>query len=45
MLVLSQIRDLGIPTNELTQMRYKLLLRQLNYIANSIIGVIEQEQW
>jgi anti-sigma regulatory factor (Ser/Thr protein kinase) len=44
-LVLAQIRDLGIPSNELTQMRYKLLLRQLNYIANSMTGVIKQEQW
>ncbi|TAF05652.1 MAG: GAF domain-containing protein [Nostocales cyanobacterium] len=43
--VLSQIRDLGIPSNELTQMRYKLLLRQLNYITNSMTGVIKQEQW
>ncbi|WP_353929537.1 GAF domain-containing protein [Okeanomitos corallinicola TIOX110] len=43
--VLTQIRDLGIPSNELTQMRYKLLLRQLNYITNSMKGVIKQEQW
>jgi GAF domain-containing protein/anti-sigma regulatory factor (Ser/Thr protein kinase) len=42
---LSQIRDLGIPSNELTQMRYKLLLRQLNYINNSMTGVIAEEQW
>ncbi|MEA5553126.1 GAF domain-containing protein [Anabaena cylindrica UHCC 0172] len=44
-IVLAQIRDLGIPSNELTQMRYKLLLRQLNYIANSMTGIIKQEQW
>ncbi|MBD2293954.1 GAF domain-containing protein [Anabaena sphaerica FACHB-251] len=43
--VLTQIRDLGIPSNELKQMRYKLLLRQLNYITNSMTGVIKQEQW
>lgn len=43
--VVAQIRDLGIPSNELTQMRYKLLLRQLNYITNSMTGVITQEQW
>jgi GAF domain-containing protein len=43
--VLARIRDLGIPSNELTQMRYKLLLGQLNYITNSMIGVIKQEQW
>jgi GAF domain-containing protein/signal transduction histidine kinase len=44
-LALNQIRDLGIPSNELTQMRYKLLLRQLNYINNSMIGMIKQEEW
>lgn len=43
--VLTQIHDLGIPANELTQMRYKLLLRQLDYITNSMSGVIKQEQW
>lgn len=43
--VLVQIRDLGIPSNELTQTRYKLLLQQLNYINNSMIGIIKQEQW
>ncbi len=44
-LVLGQIRDLGIPANELTQMRYKLLLRQLDYITSSMTGMIKQEQW
>ncbi|TAE55635.1 MAG: GAF domain-containing protein [Nostocales cyanobacterium] len=43
--VLNQIRDLGIPNNELKQMRYKLLLRQLNYITNSMKGVVKQEEW
>ncbi|TAF02336.1 MAG: ATP-binding protein, partial [Nostocales cyanobacterium] len=43
--VFNQIRDLGIPSNELKQMRYKLLLRQLNYITNSMKGVVNQEQW
>ncbi|MFM2064326.1 MAG: hypothetical protein RLZZ507_3997 [Cyanobacteriota bacterium] len=43
--VVTRIRDLGIPSNELTQTRYKLLLRQLSYITNSITGVITQEQW
>ncbi|WP_042491060.1 GAF domain-containing protein [Anabaena sp. PCC 7108] len=42
---LTKIHDLGIPGNELTQMRYKLLLRQLDYITNSMTGVIKQEQW
>ncbi|MTJ51430.1 GAF domain-containing protein [Anabaena sp. UHCC 0253] len=44
-LVLGQIRDLGIPANELTQMRYKLLLRQLDYITSSMTSMIKQEQW
>ncbi|NET72869.1 MAG: GAF domain-containing protein, partial [Sphaerospermopsis sp. SIO1G2] len=43
--VLGQIKDLGIPTNELKQMRYKLLLRQLNYITNSMKEVVKHEQW
>ena len=43
--VLTQIRNLGIPSNELTQMRYKLLLRQLSYVNNSMKGVVQQEQW
>ena len=30
-LVVRQIRHLGIPINELTQIRYKLLLQQLDY--------------
>jgi transcriptional regulator with GAF, ATPase, and Fis domain len=44
-LLLGQIRDLGIPTSELSQMRYKLLLRQLDYITNSMTNMIQQEQW
>lgn len=44
-LVLRQIRDLGIPASELTQTRYKLLLQQLDYTANSMTGLIKQEQW
>ncbi|MDP5017701.1 MAG: ATP-binding protein [Dolichospermum sp.] len=44
-LVLGQIRDLGIPASELTQMRYKLLFRQLDYITSSMTGIIKQEQW
>ncbi|MEI6443972.1 MAG: hypothetical protein WCO29_12815 [Nostocales cyanobacterium ELA583] len=39
-LVVRQIRDLGIPINELTQIRYKLLLQQLDYTANSMTGMI-----
>jgi len=44
-LALGKIRDLGIPASELTQMRYKLLLRQLDYINSSMTGMIKQEQW
>ncbi|HLP87915.1 MAG TPA: GAF domain-containing protein [Nostocaceae cyanobacterium] len=44
-LVFRQINDLGIPSNELTQMRYRLLLRQLDHIATSMIDMINQEQW
>jgi transcriptional regulator with GAF, ATPase, and Fis domain len=44
-LVVRQIRHLGIPINELTQIRYKLLLQQLDYTANSMTGMIKQEQW
>ncbi len=44
-LSLSQIRDLGIPTNELTQMRYQLLLRQLDHTATSMSGLLKLEQW
>ncbi|WP_392531180.1 GAF domain-containing protein [Nostoc sp. C117] len=42
---LSQIHDLGIPANELTQMRYQLLLRQLDHTANSMSGLLKLEQW
>ncbi|MBD2667113.1 ATP-binding protein [Richelia sinica] len=44
-LLVSQLRDLGVPRNELTQMRYKLLMRQLEYTTNSMVGVIKYEQW
>lgn len=43
--VISKIRDLGIPANELTQMRYKLLFKQLDYITTSMAVMIKQEQW
>lgn len=44
-LSLKQIHDLGIPTNELTQMRYELLLRQLDHTAASMSGILKLEQW
>ncbi|BAZ52388.1 putative GAF sensor protein [Nostoc sp. NIES-4103] len=44
-LVLGQINDLGIPTNELTQTRYQLLLRQLDHTTASMSGLVKLEQW
>ncbi len=44
-LSLSQIHDLGIPSNELTQMRYQLLLRQLDQTTTSMSGLLKLEQW
>jgi GAF domain-containing protein len=43
--VFKKIRDLGIPINELSQIRYKLLLQQLDHIAGSMTGIIKHEQW
>ncbi|MDZ8257216.1 GAF domain-containing protein [Nostoc sp. ChiQUE01b] len=42
---LKQIHDLGIPANELTQMRYQLLLRQLDHTATSMSGMLKLENW
>ncbi|MEH1842920.1 MAG: GAF domain-containing protein [Nostoc sp.] len=44
-LSLRQIHDLGIPANELTQMRYELLLRQLDHTTASMSGMLKLEQW
>jgi len=44
-LSLKQIHDLGIPTNELTQMRYQLLLQQLDHTVTSMSGILKLEQW
>ncbi|MBW4423915.1 MAG: GAF domain-containing protein [Nostoc desertorum CM1-VF14] len=44
-LSLKQIHDLGIPANELTQMRYQLLLRQLDHTAASMSGMLKLEHW
>ncbi|MBD2441042.1 GAF domain-containing protein [Nostoc sp. FACHB-110] len=43
--LLSQIEDLGIPTNELTQTRYKLLLRQLDHATAAMTALVKLEQW
>ncbi|MEH2014323.1 sensor histidine kinase [Nostoc sp.] len=42
---LRQIHDLGIPANELTQMRYQLLLRQLDHTTTSMSGMLKLEYW
>ncbi|MEH2112034.1 GAF domain-containing protein [Nostoc sp.] len=42
---LKQIHDLGTPANELTQMRYQLLLRQLDHTATSMSGMLKLENW
>ncbi|MBE9004605.1 GAF domain-containing protein [Fortiea sp. LEGE XX443] len=44
-LLLSQIDDLGIPANELTQTRYKLLLRQLDHTTAAMTALVKLEQW
>ncbi|AFY44422.1 GAF domain protein [Nostoc sp. PCC 7107] len=43
--LLSQIEDLGIPSNELTQTRYKLLLRQLDHSTAAMTALVKLEQW
>ncbi|MDP5338662.1 MAG: ATP-binding protein, partial [Nodularia sp. (in: cyanobacteria)] len=44
-LLLGQIHDLGIPTNDLTRTRYQLLLQQLDQTTASITGLIKLEKW
>jgi signal transduction histidine kinase len=43
--VVRQMQDLGIPTNELTQSRYRILLQQLGFITKSMTVMLNQEQW
>ncbi|MGH1392915.1 MAG: GAF domain-containing protein [Trichormus sp.] len=43
--LLTQVHDLGIPNNELTQTRYQLLWRQLDHTTAAITGLLKQEQW
>lgn len=42
---LRQIHDLGIPANELYQMRYQLLLKQLDHTTTSMSGMLKLEHW
>ncbi|WP_414552120.1 GAF domain-containing protein [Anabaena sp. CCY 0017] len=44
-LLLGQIHDLGIPSNDLTRTRYQLLLRQLDQTTASMSGLLKLEQW
>ncbi|TVP59188.1 MAG: GAF domain-containing protein [Nodularia sp. (in: Bacteria)] len=44
-LLLGQIHDLGIPSNDLTRTRYQLLLQQLDQTTASITGLLKLEQW
>ncbi|MBD2345933.1 sensor histidine kinase [Anabaena subtropica] len=43
--LLGQIHDLGIPSNDLTQTRYQLLLRQLDHTTASMTSIVKLEQW
>jgi GAF domain-containing protein/signal transduction histidine kinase len=43
--LLGQIHDLGVPSNDLTQTRYQLLLRQLDHTTASMTAMVKQEQW
>ncbi|MBE9199802.1 MULTISPECIES: GAF domain-containing protein [unclassified Nodularia (in: cyanobacteria)] len=44
-LILEQIHDLGIPSNDLTRTRYQLLLQQLDQTTASMTGLLKLEQW
>ncbi|MBR8834706.1 MAG: GAF domain-containing protein [Stigonema ocellatum SAG 48.90 = DSM 106950] len=44
-LLVGQMHALGIPANELTQMRYQQLLRQLDNTTASMTGLLKLEQW
>ncbi|PMB27637.1 ATP-binding protein [Fischerella thermalis CCMEE 5198] len=43
--LLVQMDDLGIPTNELTHMRYQQLLRQLDKTTASMTALLKLELW
>lgn len=44
-LLLGQILDVGIPSNDLTRTRYQLLLRQLDQTNASMTALLKLEQW
>ncbi|MFB2770811.1 GAF domain-containing protein [Pelatocladus sp. BLCC-F211] len=43
--LLRQMDDLGIPTNELTHMRYQQLVRQLDHSTASMTDLLKLELW
>ncbi|MCP6759220.1 MAG: ATP-binding protein [Fischerella sp. CENA71] len=43
--LLRQMADLGIPTNELTHMRYQQLVRQLDYSTATMTDLLKLELW
>jgi GAF domain-containing protein/signal transduction histidine kinase len=43
--LINQIKILGAPNNEFTQVRYQQILRQLESTHSSVTGLLEDEQW
>ncbi|BAB75972.1 alr4273 [Nostoc sp. PCC 7120 = FACHB-418] len=43
--LLKQMYDLGVPTNDMAQTRYQVLLKQLDHTVTSITGMVKLEQW
>ncbi|RUT06241.1 hypothetical protein DSM106972_034470 [Dulcicalothrix desertica PCC 7102] len=43
--LISQIKALGVPNNEFTQVRYQQILRQLESTYSSVTSLLEEEQW
>jgi transcriptional regulator with GAF, ATPase, and Fis domain len=45
MLLIGQMHSLGVPTNELSYMRYQELLRQLDNTTTSVNALLKLEEW
>ncbi|BAZ14156.1 putative GAF sensor protein [Calothrix sp. NIES-4071] len=43
--LINQIKALGVPNNEFTQVRYQQILRQLESTHSSLTVLLEEEQW
>ncbi len=43
--LINQIKALGVPNNEFTQVRYQQILRSLESTYSSLTGLLEEEQW